>query len=145
MNVDHALRADLCASPTGNTLFFIYFCHTIFIDRNRSEFTFIYASSTSNTAVLTSCLAFCCPASAITCHNCRTIWKLLLYCHTQHFLSYGVPVRGRLYRLSPSRLKYASAIAGAVGIEVISPIPIAPHATFNPGLSITIASIFGIS
>ena len=71
----------------------------------------------------------------------RAIWKFLLYCHIQHFLSYGVLVRGRLYCLSPFHLKYASAIAGAVGIEVISPIPMAPQATFSPGLSTTMASI----
>ena len=41
--------------------------------------------------------------------------------------------------------KIAMVIAGAVGIEVISPIPIAPQATFRPGLSITIASISGTS
>ena len=81
----------------------------------------------------------------ITCNYSRAIWKFLLYCHIQHFLSYGVPVRGRLYCLSPFHLKYASAIAGAVGIEVISPIPMAPQATFSPGLSTTMASIFGIS
>lgn len=40
---------------------------------------------------------------------------------------------------------YAYGNAGAVGIEVISPIPMAPQATFSPGLSTTMASIFGIS
>lgn len=66
-------------------------------------------------------------------------------CHDYFFLSYGVLERGRLQRLSPSNLQYASAIAGAVGMDVISPIPIAPQATSRPGLSITIASISGTS
>jgi len=34
-------------------------------------------------------------------------------------------------------------MAGAVGIEVISPMPIAPQATFRPGLSMTMALISG--
>jgi len=35
-------------------------------------------------------------------------------------------------------------MAGAVGMDVISPIPMAPLARFNPGLSMTIALISGI-
>ena len=115
------------------------------IDGNGSEFTFIYTGFTSDTSICTAGLTFGWSASPITCNYSRAIWKFLLYCHIQHFLSYGVPVRGRLYCLSPFHLKYASAIAGAVGIEVISPIPMAPQATFSPGLSTTMASIFGIS
>ena len=34
-------------------------------------------------------------------------------------------------------------MAGAVGMDVISPMPIAPPATFNPGFSTTMAWISG--
>ena len=40
---------------------------------------------------------------------------------------------------------YVAAIAGAVGLEVISPIPMAPHATFSPAFSTMILSTSGIS
>ena len=36
-------------------------------------------------------------------------------------------------------------MAGAVGMEVISPMPMAPQATSSPGLSTTMALISGIS
>ena len=38
----------------------------------------------------------------------------------------------------------ACAMAGAVGMDVISPMPMAPQATFSPGLSMTMALISGI-
>jgi hypothetical protein len=46
--------------------------------------------------------------------------------HLLFALRYGVRSRGSWVRSSPSRARYAPAMAAAVGIVLISPMPLAP-------------------
>ena len=57
MDMDHFLWTYFRASSTADTFIFIYFCYSIFIDGNGSEFTFIYTGSTADTAICTACFA----------------------------------------------------------------------------------------
>ena len=145
MDMNDLLRTGFDTFFAGNTFGFINFCNPILIDGDRAKFTCINTGTTADSAVTAACFSFYRPASTVTGYKGCPVWKFLFDCHNQPFLSYGVPTSGRSYLRIPSYLKYASAIAGAVGIEVISPIPIAPQATLSPGLSTTIALIFGIS
>ena len=57
MDMDHFLWTYFRASSAADTFLFLYFCYSIFIDGNGSEFTFIYTGSTADTAICTACLA----------------------------------------------------------------------------------------
>lgn len=58
MDMDHFLRADFRAGTTANAFLLIHFRHTILIDGNGSEFTFIYTGFTSDTSICTAGLTF---------------------------------------------------------------------------------------
>ena len=58
MDMDHFLWADFCAGTTANAFLLIHFRHTILIDGNGSEFTFIYTGFTSDTSICTAGLTF---------------------------------------------------------------------------------------
>jgi flavorubredoxin len=58
MDMDHFLWADFRAGTTANAFLLIHFRHTILIDGNGSEFTFIYTGFTSDTSICTAGLTF---------------------------------------------------------------------------------------
>jgi hypothetical protein len=80
VQVDDVLRAFPCAAAAGDTFFFIYFCYTVFIQVNGTEFTAFYTFSTGYTAIGTAG-AFCYMASSIAGYKSRTIWKFLFNSH----------------------------------------------------------------
>ena len=81
MDMDHFLWADFRTGATANAFLLIHFRHTILIDGNGSEFTFIYSGSTADTAFTASCFPLDCPASTIAGNNGCLIWKFLFDCH----------------------------------------------------------------
>ena len=58
MDMDHFLWADFRTGATANAFLLIHFRHTILIDGNGSEFTFIYTGFTSDTSICTAGLTF---------------------------------------------------------------------------------------
>ena len=58
MDMDHFLRADFRTGTTANAFLLIHFRHTILIDGNGSEFTFIYTGFTSDTSICTAGFTF---------------------------------------------------------------------------------------
>ena len=58
MDMNHLLWTYFCAGSAADTFLFIYFCYSVFIDRNGSEFAFIYAGFASDTSICTASFPF---------------------------------------------------------------------------------------
>jgi len=78
--MDDMLRAFSHTSSAGDAFFFIYFCNTVFIQMDSTEFTAFHAFSAGNTAIETAG-AFCYMTAAIAGYKSRTIWKFLFNSH----------------------------------------------------------------
>ena len=81
MNMNDLLRTDFGTLLAGNAFGFVDFCHSVFIEGNRAEFTCIDTGSTADTAFTASCFPLDCPASTIAGNNGCLIWKFLFDCH----------------------------------------------------------------
>ena len=55
MNMNDLLRTDFGTFLAGNAFGFVDFCHSVFIEGNRAEFTCIDTGSTADTAFTASC------------------------------------------------------------------------------------------
>ena len=83
MQADDPLRTFAHAGAAGDAPLLIHFGHTVFIERNRAEFTGVYTGAAGDTAIGTVRTA-----AAITGHECRPIGKAFFDSHTSHhFLS----------------------------------------------------------
>lgn len=101
MNMYDFLRTHPHAHSTGNAFFFIYFCHSVFIQCDCSKLTYRYTVAAADAAIPAE-ISRSCRTASVTCHNRTAIRKFFLHCHSYTFLSYGVPEIGRLNLLSLS-------------------------------------------
>ena len=91
------LRTDFGTFFAGNAFGLVDFCHSVFIEGNRAEFTFFYTGSTSDAAIFASTVFRAgCAAATVTGNQSCPVRKSLFNCHDYFFLSYGVLERGRL-------------------------------------------------
>lgn len=103
MDMNHSLGTGSDTHPAGNALLLIHLGRSVFIHGDRTEFADGGTITAADTSICTSVPALRRTAS-VTRHNRRTVWESFLSCHNYPFLSYGVPVIGRLNLLSPSSL-----------------------------------------